>query len=87
VSPACTARGNFQFNHSHSATAGTGMSTEPRPTAIATTSAGGASRRPSPDDSIVSGDRSPATPANSVISASEIVLRRVVHSPPRGSSS
>ena len=57
------------------------MSTEPRPTAIATTSAGGASRRPSPAESMVRGDRSPTTPANSAISASETVRRRVVHSP------
>ena len=59
------------------------MSTEPSPTAMATINAGGAARRPSPAASIVSGDRSPATPANSAISASETVRRRVVHSPPR----
>jgi hypothetical protein len=37
--------------------------------------------------SMVSGEKSPATAANSAISDSEMVRRRVVHSPPRGRSS
>jgi hypothetical protein len=86
VSPAWTGRGNFQFSHSHSSTDGTGMSIEPSPTAIATTRAGGAVRFPWLA-SIVSGEKSPATPAKSATSASEMVRRRVVHSPPRGRSS
>jgi len=75
------------LSHSHSATAGTGMSIEPRPTAIATRSAGGATRPFRRVPSIVSGEKSPATAANSAISDSEMVRRRVVHSPPRGRSS
>src|SRR5438094_633354 len=49
--------------------------------------AGGAGRGPSLPTSIVSGDRSPATPAKRAISVSVMVRRRVVHSPPRGRSS
>jgi hypothetical protein len=86
VSPARIGRGNRQFSHSHSSTKGTGMSTEPRPTAIATTSAGGAERAPWLA-SMVSGEKSPATPAKSATSASDMVRLRVVHSPPRGRSS
>jgi hypothetical protein len=63
------------------------MSIEPRPTAIATRSAGGATRPLVRVPSIERGEKSPATPANSAISASEMVRRRVVHSPPRGRSS
>jgi hypothetical protein len=87
VSPAWTARGNFQFSHSQAATEGTGMSMEPRPTAIATRREGGATRRLSRVASIVRGEKSPATAENSAISDSEMVRRRVVHSPPRGRSS
>src|SRR3989442_1696998 len=36
---------------------------------------------------MVSGEKSPATATNSAISASEMVRRRVVHSPPSGRSS
>jgi hypothetical protein len=86
VSPARTGRGNFQFSHSHSSTDGTGMSIDPRPTAMATTRAGGAERVPW-SASMVSGEKSPATPAKSATSASEMVRLRVVHSPPRGRSS
>src|SRR3984893_15890558 len=64
-----------------------GMSIEPRPTAIATTSAGGTSRLVACVASIVSGEKSPATAAKSAISDSEMVRSRVVHSPPRGRSS
>src|ERR1700730_17255631 len=64
-----------------------GMSTEPRPIAIATNSAGGAKRVPPADVSIVSGEKSPEIAAKSAISVSEMVRRRVVHSPPRGRSS
>jgi len=86
VSPAWIERGKRQFSHSHSAISGTGVSTVPRPTAIATTRDGGAVRGPW-SASMVSGDRSPETPAKSAMSASETVRRRVVHSPPRGRSS
>jgi hypothetical protein len=87
VSPACTGRGNFQLSQSHSATEGTGMSIEPRPSAIATSRAGGTTRAPPGRASIVSGEKSPATPANNAMSDSEMVRRRVVHAPPRGRSS
>jgi hypothetical protein len=63
------------------------MSIEPRPTAIATSRAGGAARLLPWVASIVSGEKSPATAAKSAISDSEMVRRRVVHSPPRGRSS
>src|ERR1035437_9144914 len=63
------------------------MSIEPRPTAIATRSAGGATRLAPWVASIVRGEKSPATAAKSTISDSEMVRRRVVHSPPRGRSS
>jgi hypothetical protein len=63
------------------------MSIEPRPTAIATRRAGGTTRLLPWLPSTVSGEKSPATPAKSAISASEMVRRRVVHSPPRGRSS
>jgi hypothetical protein len=63
------------------------MSIEPRPTAMATRSAGGTARLLPWLASIVSGEKSPATAAKSAISASEIVRQRLVHSPPRGRSS
>jgi hypothetical protein len=63
------------------------MSTVPRPTAIARISEGGAVREEPGNVSIVRGEKSPATPENSAMSDSEIVRRRVVHSPPRGRSS
>ncbi len=87
VSPARTGRGNFQFVHSHSATAGTGMSIDPSPIATAMTRAGAANLPPPRVASTASGEKSPATAANSAISDSEMVRRRVVHSPPRGRSS
>jgi hypothetical protein len=63
------------------------MSIEPSPTASATTSAGGTNRLLECVASIVSGEKSPATAAESAISDSEMVRRRVVHSPPSGRSS
>jgi len=60
------------------------MSMVPRPMATATRRAGGAKRAPAWPASIASGEKSPATPAKSAISASEMVRRRVVHSPPSG---
>ena len=63
------------------------MSIEPSPTAIATNSAGGTSRFAEWVASIVSGEKSPATAAKSAISDSEMVRRRVVHSPPSERSS
>src|SRR5258708_39769333 len=63
------------------------MSIEPRPTAMATSRAGGASRVFPPDVSTERGEKSPARAAKSAISDSEMVRRRVVHSPPRGRSS
>src|SRR6266702_3780574 len=87
VSPATTGFGNFQFAHSQAATCGMGMSIEARPAAIATTSAGGAWRAEPVDASTESGEKSPETAENSAISESEMVRRRVVHSPPRGRSS
>jgi hypothetical protein len=87
VSPAWTARGNFQFSHSHSSTEGTGMSIVPSPTATATRRAGGATRTCPGAASMERGEKSPETPANRAISASEMVRRRVVHSPPSGRSS
>src|SRR5579859_7796696 len=87
VSPARTAFGNFQFAHSHAATFGIGMSIEARPAAIATTSAEGAWRTEPADVSTESGEKSPETAENSAISESEMVRRRVVHSPPSTRSS
>src|SRR5438445_5060591 len=87
VSPAFTGRGNFQFSHSHSATEGTGMSMVPRPIATATSRAGGANRAPAWATSIARGEKSPATAEKGATSVSEMVRRRVVHSPPRGRSS
>src|SRR5438034_10780118 len=87
VSPATTGFGNFQFAHSQAATCGMGMSIEARPAATATTSAGGAWRAEPVDASTESGEKSPETAENSAISESEMVRRRVVHSPPRGRSS
>src|SRR5438445_10266632 len=87
VSPAFTGRGNFQFSHSHSATDGTGMSMVARPIATATRGAGGAKRGPPWATSIARGEKSPATAEKSATSVSEMVRRRVVHSPPRGRSS
>jgi diguanylate cyclase (GGDEF)-like protein len=63
------------------------MSMVPSPTAMATRRAGGAKRVPEWTASIVRGEKSPATAAKSAISDSEMVRRRVVHSPPRGRSS
>ena len=63
------------------------MSIEPSPTAMATRRAGGTSRLLAWVASIVSGEKSPATAAESAISDSEMVRRRVVHSPPSGRSS
>ena len=75
------------MTHSHSATEGTGMSIVPSPIATATRSAGGAKRAPAWETSMVRGEKSPASAPKSAISASEMVRRRVVHSPPRGMSS
>src|SRR5260370_5712072 len=63
------------------------MSMVPNPTATATSNAGGATRACPGAASIERGEKSPATPANSAISDSEMVRRRVVHSPPSGRSS
>src|SRR6266566_1339391 len=63
------------------------MSMVPRPTATATIRVGGARRAWPWPDSIESGEKSPEIPANSAISESEMVRRRVVHSPPNGRSS
>ena len=63
------------------------MSIVPRPTATATIRVGGARRAWPWPDSIESGEKSPEIPANSAISESEMVRRRVVHSPPKGRSS
>src|SRR5579859_4728517 len=79
--------GNLQFTHSQAAICGIGVSIEPSPTAIATSRAGGASRALPPEVSTESGEKSPARAAKSAISDSEMVRRRVVHSPPRGRSS
>jgi hypothetical protein len=87
VSPARTGLGNFQLTHSQEATCGMGMSMVPSPTAIATSMAGGARRAWPPDVSTVRGEKSPARAANSATSDSEMVRRRVVHSPPSGRSS
>jgi hypothetical protein len=87
VSPARTAFGNRQFTHSQAATCGIGMSIVPRPTAMATSMAGGAIRVAPPDASIVRGEKSPTREAKRAISDSEMVRRRVVHSPPRARSS
>ena len=62
------------------------MSIDASPAARATTKAGGAWRAPL-DESTERGEKSPATAENSAISESEMVRRRVVHSPPRFSSS
>jgi hypothetical protein len=64
-----------------------GMSMEPRPMAAATSKAGCASLVLPPDVSTDNGEKSPARAANSAISDSEMVRRRVVHSPPRARSS
>jgi len=87
VSPAFTGLGNFQLAHSQVATCGIGMSIEARPAAIAMTSAGGARRAEPLEASTERGEKSPETAANSAISESEMVRRRVVHSPPRARSS
>jgi hypothetical protein len=63
------------------------MSIEASPTATATTSSGGAKRGPPEDVSTESGEKSPETAEKSAISESEMVRRRVVHSPPRARSS
>jgi hypothetical protein len=63
------------------------MSIVPSPIATATRSAGGAKRAPAWETSTVRGEKSPAIAPKSAISASEMVRRRVVHSPPRGRSS
>jgi hypothetical protein len=63
------------------------MSIVPRPTATATIRVGGARRAWPWPDSIERGEKSPEIPANRAISESEMVRRRVVHSPPRGRSS
>jgi hypothetical protein len=82
-----TGFGNFQLSHSQDATWGMGMSIDPRPMAAATSSAGWASLVPPPDVSTDSGEKSPARAAKSAISDSEMVRRRVVHSPPKARSS
>jgi len=87
VSPALSGFGNFQFTHSQAATCGIGMSIEPSPIAAATTRAGGASRALPPEPSTDRGEKSPAKAEKSAISDSEMVRRRVVHSPPRARSS
>jgi hypothetical protein len=63
------------------------MSIVPRPTATATTRVGGATLGWAWPPSIERGEKSPETPTKSAISESEMVRRRVVHSPPRGRSS
>jgi len=64
-----------------------GMSIEARPAATAATRPGGAWRAEPEDASTERGEKSPETAAKSAISESEMVRRRVVHSPPRGRSS
>src|SRR5260370_4185976 len=59
----------------------------PSPMAGAPRSDGGAKRPPVGPESMVRGEKSPATAAKSAISDSEMVRRRVVHSPPSGRSS
>src|SRR5256885_3389552 len=59
----------------------------PSPTAMATSMAGGAWREAPADGSTARGEKSPARAANKAISDSEMVRRRVVHSPPSARSS
>src|SRR5258706_15965311 len=63
------------------------MSIEARPAATATTRPGGAWRAEPLDASTERGEKSPETAGKSAISESEMVRRRVGHSPPRGGAS
>src|SRR5712671_3682493 len=64
-----------------------GMSIEARPAATAATRPGGAWRAEPEDASTERGEKSPETAEKRAISESEMVRRRVVHSPPSARSS